>query len=48
VEGRGWATRVVIDSVNWQQEEPAGLRRKAVAFNGRYEPDESRGSSPDL
>src|ERR1019366_3796744 len=25
VEGRGWVTRVGIDLVNWQQEEPAGL-----------------------
>jgi hypothetical protein len=23
VEGRGWVTRVGIDLVNWQQEEPA-------------------------
>ena len=25
MEGRGWVTRVGIDLVNWQQEEPAGF-----------------------
>src|SRR5450755_4412256 len=28
VEGRGWVTRVEIDLVNWQQEEPTGLDGK--------------------
>ena len=31
VEGRGWVTRVGIDLVNWQQEEPAD-------FDGRRQP----------
>ena len=47
VEGRGWVTRVGVDLVNWQQEEPAGL-------GGRRQPSGggtsrmSRGSNPDL
>ena len=34
--------------VNGQPEELAVLRRKAAAFNGWHEPDESRGSRPVL
>ena len=45
MEGRGQATRVGAISVNWQQEEPVGFERKAVAFTGWHEPCESRGSS---
>ena len=48
VERRGQVTRVGIDWVNWQQEELDWFRRKAAAFNGWHEPDESRGSRPVL
>src|ERR1035437_9555233 len=34
VEGRGWVTRVGIDLVNWQQEEPAGLGRRRQPSGG--------------
>ena len=34
VEGRGWVTRVGIDLVNWQQEEPAGLGRRRQLSGG--------------
>jgi hypothetical protein len=35
VEGRGWVTRVGIDLVNWQQEEPAGFdRRRQLSAGG--------------
>jgi len=35
VEGRGWVTRVGIDLVNWQQEEPAGLDgRRQLSLGG--------------
>jgi len=45
VERRG---RVIDDErANWQREEPEA-QRKAAAFNRWHEPDESRGSSPDL
>jgi hypothetical protein len=42
VEGRGRGIRLGIVSVNRQQEEPAGSDGKAAAFNGWYEPCESR------
>jgi hypothetical protein len=38
VEGRGWVTRVGIDLVNWQQEEPAdfgGRRQLSMAGTSR-------------
>jgi hypothetical protein len=38
VEGRGWVTRVGIDLVNWQQEEPAdfdGRRQLSVGGTSR-------------
>src|SRR5882724_353588 len=38
VEGRGWVTRVEIDLVNWQQEEPAdfdGRRQLSVGGTSR-------------
>ena len=35
VEGRGWVTRVVIDLVNWQQEEPADFDgRRQLSMGG--------------
>jgi hypothetical protein len=35
VEGRGWVTRVEIDLVNWQQEEPAGFDgRRQLSLGG--------------
>jgi hypothetical protein len=35
VEGRGWVTRVGIDLVNWQQEEPAGFDgRRQLSLGG--------------
>ena len=34
VEGRRWVTRVGIDLVNWQQEEPAGLGRRRQLSGG--------------
>ena len=34
VEGRGWVTRVGIELVNWQQEEPAGLGRRRQPSGG--------------
>jgi hypothetical protein len=36
-----------MNRANWQREEPEA-QRKAAAFNRWHEPDESRGSSPDL
>jgi hypothetical protein len=36
-----------MNRANWQREEPE-VQRKAAAFNRWHEPDESRGSSPDL
>ena len=38
MEGRGWVTRVGIDLVNWQQEEPAdfdGRRQLSVGGTSR-------------
>ena len=38
MEGRGWVTRVGIDLVNWQQEEPAdfgGRRQLSMAGTSR-------------
>ena len=35
VEGRGWVTRVGIDLVNWQQEEPADFDgRRQLSMGG--------------
>jgi hypothetical protein len=35
VEGRGWVTRVGIDLVNWQQEEPTGFDgRRQLSLGG--------------
>src|ERR1035437_315178 len=35
VEGRGWVTRVGIDLVNWQQEEPADFGgRRQLSMGG--------------
>jgi hypothetical protein len=48
VRGGKWVTRVEINLVNWQQEEPADFGGRRQPSMGGYEPDESRGSSPDL
>src|SRR5215468_10459747 len=45
VERRGRSS--TMNRANWQREEPEA-QRKAAAFNRWHEPDESRGSSPDL
>ena len=37
VERRGWATRVEIGLVNWQQEEPTGFDRKGGTSRIRRE-----------
>ena len=47
-ERRGQATRFLVGLVNWQQEEPIRSRWRTAVFIGWHEPDESRGSSPDL
>ncbi len=44
---QGGVVSSTMNRANWQREEPEA-QRKAAAFNRWHEPDESRGSSPDL